>query len=295
MKFNELEKSLYWELIQSWVPLRGGFEKIKEFISHYVRLETDPSRFAELENYLNRKKVIGISGVSDDADINRLFCMITLDFIQNRFRDVAAAGSRLDRIAALVPEESKNDLIELYRMIGDAEQRLDYLYDSNAFYQKALDLDPRDLKTLTRMVENYQRLNDAGNVREYMQRINQSVTPMETVFDDVAFGPLNMKLSMSETLAAVQSALETVGITDLKDKASHHLSGGEKRLAAIATLISMKPEIYFMDEPTSNLDALNRRNVSRAWKIPADRIKDRLDTLVLQGCSKLNKLVSCSY
>jgi cobalt/nickel transport system ATP-binding protein len=82
-----------------------------------------------------------------------------------------------------------------------------------------------------------------------------------TVFDDVAFGPLNMGLSAVEVQERVRQALGTVGAEALADRPSHHLSGGEKRLVALATLLSMSPRVILLDEPTSNLDSRNRRQV----------------------------------
>lgn len=82
-----------------------------------------------------------------------------------------------------------------------------------------------------------------------------------TVFDDVAFGPLNMGLPAEEARDRVQQALKTVGAEALADRAPHHLSGGEKRLVALATLLSMSPRVILLDEPTSNLDSRNRRQV----------------------------------
>jgi cobalt/nickel transport system ATP-binding protein len=82
-----------------------------------------------------------------------------------------------------------------------------------------------------------------------------------TVFDDVAFGPLNMRLPAEEARNRVQQALKTVGAEALADRPPHHLSGGEKRLVALATLLSMSPKVILLDEPTSNLDSRNRRQV----------------------------------
>jgi cobalt/nickel transport system ATP-binding protein len=82
---------------------------------------------------------------------------------------------------------------------------------------------------------------------------------MPTVFDDVAFGPLNLGLSQDKVLERVAHALETVGCLDLKDKAPHHLSSGQKSAIAIATIIAMHPDILVMDEPASNLDPKSRR------------------------------------
>jgi len=82
-----------------------------------------------------------------------------------------------------------------------------------------------------------------------------------TVFDDVAFGPLNMGLPAEEVRSRVAEALRTVGAEPLAERSPHHLSGGEKRLAALATILAMSPEVMLLDEPTSNLDSRNRRQV----------------------------------
>lgn len=82
---------------------------------------------------------------------------------------------------------------------------------------------------------------------------------MNTVYDDVAFGPRNYKLDEEEVERRVLKSLETVGILHLKDIAPYKLSGGEKRLASIATVLSMHPEILIMDEPTTALDPKSRR------------------------------------
>lgn len=84
---------------------------------------------------------------------------------------------------------------------------------------------------------------------------------MPTVFDDVAFGPLNMGLPPSEVHTRVKSALETVGAWHLQDRPPYRLSGGEKRSVAIASVLSMAPDILVMDEPSSNLDPRSRRGL----------------------------------
>lgn len=89
---------------------------------------------------------------------------------------------------------------------------------------------------------------------------------MTTVYDDVAFGPRNYKLDEQEVEKRVIQAIETVGITHLKDRAPHKLSGGEKRAAAIATVLSMTPDILVMDEPSSSLDPKSRRRLINLLK-----------------------------
>ncbi|MEW6661309.1 MAG: energy-coupling factor ABC transporter ATP-binding protein [Bacillota bacterium] len=84
-----------------------------------------------------------------------------------------------------------------------------------------------------------------------------------SVYDDVAFGPRNYKLPEEEVEKRVKRALETVGILSLSDRPPYKLSGGEKRAAAIATILAMNPDILVMDEPSSALDPKSRRLLIR--------------------------------
>jgi len=80
-----------------------------------------------------------------------------------------------------------------------------------------------------------------------------------TVFDDVAFGPLYQGLAQAEVNARVNQALAAVGMSAYRERVSHHLSVGEKKRIAIATVLSMNPEILVLDEPTAGLDPRARR------------------------------------
>ena len=84
---------------------------------------------------------------------------------------------------------------------------------------------------------------------------------LPTVYDDVAFGPRNYGLNDQEVGERVQRALETVGISYLSHRAPFKLSGGEKRAASIATVLSLDPDILIMDEPTTGLDPRSRRKL----------------------------------
>jgi len=101
---------------------------------------------------------------------------------------------------------------------------------------------------------------------------------MPTLFDDVAFGPLNMGLSGDEVKERVTKTLEKVGLGGMADKPPHHLSAGQKRSAALATVLSMEPEIITMDEPDGSLDPRNRRQL-------VGMLNDLSQTLVVATCN----------
>src|SRR5512138_3037463 len=82
-----------------------------------------------------------------------------------------------------------------------------------------------------------------------------------TVFEDVAFGPLHMGLPMHEVERRVKSALEAVRMSGFRDRLSHHLSVGEKKRIAIATVLSMEPQVLVLDEPSAGLDPRGRRTL----------------------------------
>ena len=82
-----------------------------------------------------------------------------------------------------------------------------------------------------------------------------------TVFEDVAFGPLHMGLPRDEVLARVESALNAVRMSNYRERLSHHLSVGEKKRIAIATVLSMNPQILVLDEPSAGLDPRVRRTL----------------------------------
>jgi cobalt/nickel transport system ATP-binding protein len=76
-----------------------------------------------------------------------------------------------------------------------------------------------------------------------------------TVFDDVAFGPLNLGMTKDQAVDVTERTLEELGLSGLRDKVTYRLSYGQKRLVALATVLAMRPEIILLDEPTTGLDA----------------------------------------
>ncbi len=108
---------------------------------------------------------------------------------------------------------------------------------------------------------------DRENLKEIRRKLgfvlqnsdNQMFMP--TVYEDIMFAPLNYGLSREEAEQRTDAVLSLLGLTELKHRHNHKISGGEKRMAAIATVLAMEPDALLMDEPTSALDPYNRRKV----------------------------------
>jgi cobalt/nickel transport system ATP-binding protein len=82
-----------------------------------------------------------------------------------------------------------------------------------------------------------------------------------TVIEDVAFGPLNLGFSPAEAKDIALKTLDNLGLSGFEDRITHRLSGGEKKLVALATILAMNPKMLLLDEPTNNLDPKTRSHL----------------------------------
>jgi cobalt/nickel transport system ATP-binding protein len=108
-----------------------------------------------------------------------------------------------------------------------------------------------------------------------------------TVYDDVAFGPRYQGFSEAKVKDLVEDALQTVGMCNYTERVSHHLSVGEKKRIAIATVLSMKPEVLVLDEPTAGLDPRARRSfINLLRKLDITMLVSTHDMLMVQELFK---------
>jgi len=85
-----------------------------------------------------------------------------------------------------------------------------------------------------------------------------------TVLEDVAFGPLNLGKSKDEAIDIARKTLDFLGLSGFEDRFTYKLSGGEKRLVSLATVLAMEPEILLLDEPTTGLDEKTKTKIKKA-------------------------------
>ena len=115
----------------------------------------------------------------------------------------------------------------------------------------------------------------------FQQPDDQLFSP--SVYDDVAFGPIYQGLPVDEINARVDGALEVVGMGGYSERVSHHLSAGEKKRIAIASVLSMEPEVLVLDEPTAGLDPRARRSlISLLDELPITMLVSTHDMLMVQ-------------
>lgn len=130
------------------------------------------------------------------------------------------------------------------------------------------------LKLLVGLLEDYQgeilmgglsmKKKNIAKIRQmtgYVFADSDSQLFLSTVYEDIAFGPRNYGLDRNEVEQRVDRALQQVHLEKLRNRAIYQLSGGEKKLVSIATILSMEPEILLLDEPSNTLDPQNRRNL----------------------------------
>ena len=112
---------------------------------------------------------------------------------------------------------------------------------------------------------------------------------MPTVYEDMIFAPLNYGLSREEAERRVDAVLQQLGLQELKHRHNHRISGGEKRMAAIATILAMEPEVILMDEPSSALDPCNRRLVINTIRaLPQTKLITSHDLdMILDTCRRV--------
>ena len=112
---------------------------------------------------------------------------------------------------------------------------------------------------------------------------------MPTVFEDMIFGPINYGMTRADAEQRADEVLQQLGLEYLKNRHNHKMSGGEKRIAAIATILAMEPDVMLMDEPSTALDPQNRRTLIRTLnRLPMTKIIASHDLdLILDTCDRV--------
>ena len=147
----------------------------------------------------------------------------------------------------------------------------------------------RGLITVDDLEVNKQNLREIRRRLGFVLQNSDHQMFMPTVYEDVMFAPLNYGMNREEAEKRTDTVLAQLGLSDLKHRHNHKISGGEKRMAAIATVLAMEPEVLLMDEPTSALDPYNRRIVINTINaLPVTKIITSHDLdMILDTCQRV--------
>ena len=175
-----LVRATYLNMAKCRLEAGKPFEEALPFLTGYIDMEDEVAALGELEAFLRERGLIE-DRLEAGARDYRLFAFhILLAFKQSKFRDVVQVGMDMQRGVLVVPEAAKEDYARILELVGDSYQKLDYLYESNGLYERALGQGTDDLTVLLKLRKNRERLNEEAAVRELDQRIARLLTPEET-------------------------------------------------------------------------------------------------------------------
>lgn len=183
-EFRNILKSVYLGLGKCKIEATHKLEDAVDYFRSYLTLEDRAAAVAELEDFLKERDLVEVKPGFRAKDFRRFFFELLLNFKQNRYRDIIEAGNVLEQSFMLIPEHFRREYAEVLELIGDSYQKLDYLYESNAFYQKSMDITPDDIGLLLKMRKNYERLNNSAQIQAVDGQIQKLRTPQEIVYAD---------------------------------------------------------------------------------------------------------------
>jgi hypothetical protein len=160
---RDLRKSLRLGLARCRLETARSLDGILDDLQAYLEVEDSAAAVAELEKSLRSRRLIEAKPDASGKDLARLAFELDLLLRQNRYREVVSNGQSLEAGLVMVTEAVRPDYAAILERIGDAYRKLDFLYESNRFYQKARESRPSaSPELLGKMVRNYERLNDTA-------------------------------------------------------------------------------------------------------------------------------------
>ena len=184
-EFIELRKSTVLNLAKCQIEMGRMLEEVEADLRLYLKLEDEVAEIGKLELYLRSRELIEGKLETSLDDLKRLSFHILLSFKQNRYRDIMRVGNILRESFLVVPEAQKNAFVNILLLIGDSYQKVDYIYDALEFYEKALEIESDNLKTLLRIRQNHERMNEEEKIRETDKKIEKLMAPRVRMFKNL--------------------------------------------------------------------------------------------------------------
>ena len=187
-EYEDLRKSAHLNLAKCKIDETRNLEDAEHEIDAYLSLENQVAALGEFETFLKERGVLSTETVLNVKSLKQMAFRLGLASKQNRYREIIGVGASLERSLLIVPDDMKADLVEILVVVGDAYQKLDYVYESEESYLRALDIDPRNLDALRMLRKCYERLNDAEKARAIEERVQGVLSPREQLFERLSLG-----------------------------------------------------------------------------------------------------------
>lgn len=159
----------------------AGLEEVEDNLFVYLDREDSVAAVAELEERLVEKELIGEEITAELRDLGQLSFHLRLYMAQNQYRDIMRLGRTFESSFVVVPQEQQDQYVEVMRLVGTAFLRADFIYEAGEYLDKALEMDPDNLKTLVRKRDYHVRLNEQEEAAAVQERIDAVTVPKDIV------------------------------------------------------------------------------------------------------------------
>jgi len=187
-EYEDLLKTTHLYLAKCKIEETRKLDDAEPEIDAYLSLENQVSALGEFESFLKERGILTEESALSVKSLKQMAFRLGLAFKQSRYRDIIGVGASLERSLLIVPDDMKADLVEILVVVGDAYQKLDYVYESEDSYTKALAIDPRNLDALIKLRKCYDRLNNAEKAGAIEERVQQVLSPREQLFKTLSVG-----------------------------------------------------------------------------------------------------------
>ncbi len=182
LEFQMIQKDVQLGLAKCRIEETRNLESAIPALRAYLALEDRPGTISELERFLKERGLVQNKSGPTYKDFGQLSFEALLSFKQNRFRDIVDIGTSLEQNFLVIPEAMKPEYAKILELVGDSYQKLDFIYESNNFFQKARTVGGENLSVLLKIRRNFERLNDAENLKTINAEIVKLLTSPEIVF-----------------------------------------------------------------------------------------------------------------
>lgn len=178
-EFDGLQKLALLNLVKSLLEQGQELKDVEGYLWEYLAREDSAAAISELESFLKGKGLDGGTIESSFNDLGRLSFRLYFSLKQGRFRDNMRVGRNLLQSFVVVPEGKEYQFVKILQIVGESFQKVDYIYDSNDFYKRALEMAPENLEILVRLRRNYERLRADRKIEDVSRKIGEIISPQE--------------------------------------------------------------------------------------------------------------------